>query len=508
MIYDIRSNGKEHGSVFTRSEIVSYIINSVGLTRKNNISTKKILDPAVGEGAFIIPIIQIIINTFKNDDQKIKLCLNNITAYEIDNIKYDRLMQKLNKLFNDNNLNGFEKYLRIFNEDYLLASSDKFDLVIGNPPYVRYDKIPANKIDFYRNLFSCFKYRCDLYILFFEKGLKSLKENGILSFICSDRWLNNQYGRPLRLTIKNNFSFKEIIRLNNFNPFHETVTTYPAIFTIVNSESYNTHYYIANSIQSLTLNNIEKSSSIIKFNNDGELELSNISHAFSTIEEQGFKIGIGVASGADKVFIVKKENINIENDILIPILTRKDVNDKGIDWHSNYIINPFDRKTKNLINLDNYPLLADYLNKNKEVLSGRHISKRNQKNWYRTIDRIDLDILKRPKLLIPDISVKNIIYFDDGKYYPHHNFYYIIGNNLNDLLVLMAFLSTDYVKNQIKEKCTLMNGGALRRQAQTLRKIKIPNINLLTQEKKLEIINAYKYHKMEIVEIIINTIAA
>jgi hypothetical protein len=502
MIYAHRSNGKEHGSVSTRPEIVDYILDSVNLFSDNDFYMKKILDPAVGAGAFIIPVIKKALEIFNGNNYKIKPFLKNISAYEIDPDKYSILLEKLISLFDHYKLHGYEKYLNLYNEDYLLANTNTFDIIIGNPPYVRYDKIPKNKIEYYKQLFSCFKYRCDIYVPFLEKGLKTLNKNGVLSFICPDRWLNNQYGKPLRLTIKNNFSYKEIIKLENFNPFNENVMAYPIIVTIENTKKRNNiYYYTANSAQSLNITNVKKFAKKINvINSDGELALSNINTSFLTIEEQGFKIGIGVASGADKVFIVNGEKNNIEREALIPLITRKDIDRENINWKNNYIINPFDMNTGKLIDLSKYPILENYLAINKDALTKRYIAKKDPNNWYRTIDRIDTAIINKPKLLIPDVSTKNNIYFDTGHYYPHHNFYYIIGGALDDLLILGAFLSTNFAIGQIKEKCTLMNGGALRRQAQTLRKIKTPNLQLLPHDTKNKILNAYKNKETKIIE--------
>ena len=215
----------------------------------------------------------------------------------------------------------------------------------------------------------------------------------------------------------------------------------------------------------------------------------NPSHTF--IEDQGFKIGIGVATGADKVFIVQGNMNNLEKEVLVPLITRKDVNETGIDWKDRFVINPFFNNSSSLINLDDYPNTKKYLNDHYSELAERHIAKKNSNNWYRTIDRIDTKLLTKPKLLIPDISTKNVIIYDKGNFYPHHNFYYITGGTEEDLLILRAILSSDFVKQQIAEKGLLMNGGALRWQAQTLRKVYIPNISLMNEEQKKEILLAY-----------------
>ncbi len=126
----------------------------------------------------------------------------------------------------------------------------------------------------YKSLYACFKNRCDLYIAFFEKGIKSLKQDGVLTFVCADRWLNNQYGTMLRKTIYYNFYFSDIIKINGFSPFNEEVIAYPAIFSIRNTEKGKTRYFIAERLEDLALSVVDKKSISIDFNDDGNLILT------------------------------------------------------------------------------------------------------------------------------------------------------------------------------------------------------------------------------------------
>lgn len=497
MIYGTRANGGEHGTVYTNIEVVDFILSLSGLNTLTDVLTKKILDPSVGEGAFVIPLIKRIFALTNGDEANIIIALKNITLVELDPTKIEILKTNIiSELCNTNTkYQTYIQYITIINDDYLTASTGRYDVIIGNPPYVRYDNIPVVKIEMYKRIFSCFKNRSDLYVLFIEKGIKSLTKNGILSFICADRWLNNQYGISLKKTIYNSFFFKDFIKIENFSPFSEEVIAYPAIFTIVNCEKTQSYYYTAKSKEDLNYNNYIETKIETSFDDNGNFIFSERNPSHMLIEEQGFKIGIGVATGADKVFILKDNLYNIEKEVLVPLLTRKDLSEKAINWNNRFVINPYFQNTTSLIDLDNYPNLKTYLNDHYKELLKRHIATKNNKNWFKTIDRIDITLIQKPKLLIPDISTKNMIYFDKGEYYPHHNLYYITGNSLEDLLILRAILSTDYVKEQIAEKGLLMNGGALRWQAQTLRKVYIPNISTMTNEQKKDILLAYESDK-------------
>lgn len=88
-----------------------------------------------------------------------------------------------------------------------------FDIVIGNPPYVRQEKIKDQKAAF-KKLYDCFTGTADLYVYFYERGIQLLNDGGIFSFITSNKWLITGYGEKLRIFLKAN---TRVRRLANFD---------------------------------------------------------------------------------------------------------------------------------------------------------------------------------------------------------------------------------------------------------------------------------------------------
>jgi len=488
MKYGTRNNGNPHGKVYTNENVVNFMLNNI-LQEHITLSDKVIIDPAVGSGAFLIPIIKKIQNECNDNINKINNALKNIYVFDIDENAIEELKQNIqNVILNEKSIN----FINISTNDYLLSDVPQADIIIGNPPYVRFDNIPEVQREKYNILYFTFSGRSDIYIPFIEKSLKHLKKNGILTFICADRWFNNSYGKKLRSLINHNYNLKSIYKINGFNPFEEDVIAYPSIFLIKNDSQKDGFIYSEiESVEHLVKREDRKSSKILSFDSNSNIEYDNYSTYLPSIEEQDFQIGIGVATGADKIFIIEDSGI-VEKEVLLPIITRKDIVNSKIVWKDRYLINTYSSRGKGLLDLNDYPNLNKYLENNKVALNKRHVAKKNSDNWYKLIDPIKSDLLTKPKLLIPDISTKNEIIFDKGNFYPHHNFYYITSNNITELLVLRSLLSTEFVKTQVASKGLLMNGGALRWQAQTLRKIHLPSIRNINKEVKDNLIKLYE----------------
>jgi len=494
---------EKRGAVFTRREVVEFILDLTGYTTAAALHKKHLLEPAFGEGAFLLVAVERLIDSYKSHATKhadtVVDLRDGIRAIELHQKSFVETRLKLRKLLREKGIanSATEKLLEawLIQGDYLLSDLPlQFTHIVGNPPYVRQELIPAVLLVEYRHRFDTIYDRADLYIPFIEKSLKLLESKGSVGFICSDRWMKNRYGGPLRKMVAKDFHLKYYVDMVETDAFHSEVSAYPAITVISREHSEATRIAhrpeidkdtlvkLAHEMRSRSLkpnSELHQVSGIMHGSEPWVLEsfdqlsvLRRLEASFPTLEETGCKVGIGVATGADKVYVGMYNELDVEKDRKLPLVMTRDIRAGKVEWHKNGVINPFDDDGV-LVNLKKYPKLAAYLNRHKAAICKRNVAKRNSERWYRTIDRIYPNLAQKPKLLIPDIKGEANIVYEEGKYYPHHNLYFITSDTW-DLKALQAVLLSDITRLFITTYSTKMRGGYLRFQAQYLRRICIP----------------------------------
>jgi hypothetical protein len=115
----------------------------------------------------------------------------------------------------------------------------------------------------------------------------------------------------------------------------------------------------------------------------------------------GTKVSIGVASGADKVYVTKDPTV-AEPDRILPLAMRRDLMSGTFEWQGNYLVNPW-ADDGSLVSLDEYPRMTAYLSKHPEIKE-RFVAKKAAGFWYRTIDKVDAKLTGKPKLLLQDMK--------------------------------------------------------------------------------------------------------
>lgn len=491
--YGQRRSGGQHGDVFTSPEVVSYMLDLVGYAADKDLSKTSILEPSCGEGEFVVEIIRRLLESSRRFGFDFETAfLSNVFAYDIDETKIASCRSRIAKIGLSLPLDG-----NIRQADFLTTNLQSFDVVVGNPPYIRYEQIPTDLLSNYKQQFHTFHYRADLYILFFEKTLKHLNPGGHHCLICSNRWLKNEYGKKLRGWIAQSFRLESIVSLEKAtDAFQEDVLAYPAITLITNKRPGTTFTFSElTTITQLGSDSGSELSSPISADWSSVFNRVQTDDTLVTIEEMGFLVGIGVATGADSIFIAKDLPSKVEKELLLPALNARDMSGNRLQWSGQYLLNPY-KPNGELISLEDYPQAAEYLISHREALQKRHVAKKNPGKWYKTIDRIVPALKDSPKVLLPDISGNQLIFVDEGHFYPQHNLYYITGGSLRQLQLLSAMLMSDYVKSQLLSITNCMNGGYPRWQSQYLRKLLMPDVNSIEESLAERLLGAYKAFDM------------
>jgi hypothetical protein len=441
-------------------------------------------------------------------------CAGATMAFELDDTSADKARAAVSAVLRS--VHASEHEIDILLEawirsgNYLLEAPTlpRADYVIGNPPYIRLEDMDDEAGRIYRATYRTMVGRADIYIAFFEAALRQLAPGGVCAFICADRWMLNQYGAQLRRFITASFAVEAVVEMHHAAAFESDVSAYPAVIVIRRdkqgpvvvaqageaAEATGTPALIGSirSVQNSTNDIAERPGLKVTrvanwFHGDepwsraSPEQLALLKHlecSFSPLEaeETGTKVGIGVATGLDDVFITT-ETTGIEESRLLPLAMASDVTSGQLRWSGHYLVNPW--TPDGLVDLTMFPKLRSYYAWHQERLMKRHVAKQRPRQWYRTIDRVNHQLTGRHKLYFPDI--KNVItpVLDDGHTYPHHNLYYVISDTW-DMEVLGGLLMSAVGQFFVASYGVRMRGGYLRFQAQYLRRIRVPSIGDMT----------------------------
>jgi len=230
----------DKGQIYTRPEVVEFMLTLLGLNTPEDFDSVRILEPSCGEGEFVVAIVDRLLN-LPRVRPTVKQLTNKLLAIDLVPSSLKIAKKKVAALLESRGYSENDVTLLLshwfHSTDFLLVNLDAdFTHIVGNPPYVRVESIPKRLLYEYRKRFATMTDRADLYIPFYEKCLSLLKKSGRLSFICTDRWTKNIYGKSLRGLISDKFSLELFIDLYGVEAFEVDVMTYPAITQIFNGK--------------------------------------------------------------------------------------------------------------------------------------------------------------------------------------------------------------------------------------------------------------------------------
>jgi hypothetical protein len=509
---------------------VELLLDLAGYGAGDNLVDALAVEPSAGEGAFLIAMARRLIASCDRQRRPFVDCSKSLVAYEIDDqsarAARASVIEALQSLSVDPETSRQLAESWIKTGDYLLDALrlPPADFVVGNPPYIRLEDMPAETASLYRGLYPTMTGRADIYIAFFEAALRQLAPGGVCTFICADRWMLNQYGADLRRLVTSRFGVQTVIEMHNADAFDEDVSAYPAISVIrrgpqgkvvvaraeapvepVDSRRLADYLKAAQTGRSIDPSPPIASAAVVESWFEGSdpwpcgsparlALLRRLEEQFPTLEDgEHTRVGIGVATGCDRVFITKDRSL-VEPDRLLPLAMASDTLTGRLNWSGHYLVDPWNHD--GLVNLSLYPRLRAYFEANQDALRQRHTAKKNPPGWYKTIDRVTHSLKERPKLYIPDIKDEFHPVLDQGETYPHHNLYHIVSD-IWDLEVLGGLLLSSVAQLFIEAYGVRMRGGYLRFQAQYLRRIRIPDPRAIGPEQARRLVHAFRIRDRE-----------
>lgn len=502
----------EYGAVFTRRWVVELILDLVGYTADRDLAALQAVEPACGSGAFLGPMVERLIRSCKAHHREVSAATSAIRACDLRPSSVTESRHAVQERLVSGGLPAeaaqalAERW--VTHDDFLLngGSDGTADFVVGNPPYIRLESVAPFRSEAYRRVCSTMGGRSDVYVGFFEVGLNALRPGGALGFICADRWMRNQYGQRLRIMVAAGFCVEAVIEMHDVDAFDEEVSAYPSV-TILRREKQGPAIVAtahdgfdqsaarrvrlwASRKSDLRMSDPAFEAARLPAWFDGASSwptgsperlalVAQLERDLPPLEDgnTATRVGIGVATGADRVFVTKNAAI-VEDTRLLPLAMGRDTLSGRLDWSGHFLVNPWDGDTGALVSLDDYPRLREYFDSNASALRKRNVAGRRPQQWFRTIDRVDHSLTSKPKLLIPDIKAEIHPVLDSGLLYPHHNLYWV-ASDLWDPEILGGLLLSGVAQMFVECYAVRMRGGYLRFQAQYLRRIRVPRLDLL-----------------------------
>ena len=355
-----------------------------------------------------------------------------------------------------------------------------FDVVIGNPPYVKLETIKEQSQQLEKYNFETFDKRGDLYVLFVEKGFNILKPKGVLSYIMPNKWLQAGYGQPLR----SYFLTKALHQLIDFGDIQifQGATTYPIIFVASNNspekefkvavlqsaKATDFETNVSLSFEWYKTSSFDENTWVISSKSDKNL-LTRLEDKFVSLDEftEGKSLR-GVLTGLTNAFIIDqntRDSIVAEDansvKLIHPVLRGRDIKPFHGKLSGVYMICTFPSLN---IDIDKYPGIKNhFLNFGKSKLeqSGQKGSRKKTSNkWFETQDAIGYwKDFQKPKIMYQVFQVKPCFIYDDLGLYCNDSMWIIPTENRTLAGVLNSkmgwWLTTKYC-TQIQNGCQLI----------------------------------------------------
>lgn len=458
------------------------------------------------------------------DDENLKFFVSaNLTLFDFDEKEatkeFANLKKEYDNIFNLESNHPFEwcfEFPEILDDD---GNFKGFDLIIGNPPYIRQEELKELKPHLAKN-YKVYKGTSDIYTYFYELGFNVLKDNGVLSYITSNKYTRAGYGEALREFLLKNVKVLECTDLNGIKVF-DSATVDTSILCFEKSKSKDNKFkYLALSNEILktcaydiglykdfaefSQNSLSKESFTFSDENTSALK-AKIERIGTPLKEwQGLNIYRGILTGYNEAFIITTEKRNeilanckdeAEKErtakLIRKMLRGRDIKRYSYEWAGLWVINTHNGyKSKNgekteAINIEHYPSLKKYFDEfypQLEKRADKGLTPYNLRNC------AYIEEFEKEKIVYPCIMAKEPCFSYETSFAFAMAPANIITSNSDILKYILAFLNSDFIYLMLRK---FYMGGGIEGELKTnnLEKLPIPKINSKNQKLADELIN-------------------
>ncbi len=364
------------------------------------------------------------------------------------NEKVDKLTKEINKLeteieeIKNNKIfeNAFEwrfEFPEVLNEEGAFVG---FDVVIGNPPYIRQEEFSEIK-PYLKSRFQIYHSFADLLTYFVELSHNIMKDNGLFQFIISSKFTRAGYGSVMREFLSMNTTMTHFIDFGG-KPIFDEATVDAAIIGFIKTKPSNDSVLIYRKVEKsddvlIGFEDYIKSNAVLypvnslsdevwSFDNPKMISIINkIANKGTPLSEWDITINFGIKTGYNKAFIIdeekRKELLEADpksEEIIKPLLRGRDIQKYTADEAVKWVISTFPRKK---IDIENYPSVKDYLlsfGKTIHQTGEKNSRKKTSHKWFETQDNIAFwEDFEKPNLVWKRIgSILRFCYDETGAY--------------------------------------------------------------------------------------------
>lgn len=417
--------------------MVREILDAVGWKDCHDLAGYRLLEPAAGDGAFVAEAARRLVISCKKRGipPTFRVLKDRIVAYEIHPREARkaraRTIKEMRALGVRHRTSKALAQAWVRSQDFLLAKHvpATFTHAVGNPPYIRWGKIPDKLRTDYSKCLPRGLVGGDIFVPFLDRALEQLLPGGRCGFLCSDRWRYMQFAQSFRAKWVPQLEILSEQSVLAINAYVECVDAYPSILIA----------------RRITIRNIVAAPAV---------------RLRKTIKELGFKVKVGPALGHTAAFVLGENDERVEKKLLQPWIDTSEIFDDSIVWQRRHVI-VMHNEDGTLIDIKKFPLVMKRLKRFKFDLSKRSIV-RNGAEWFRPIDRIRRADWMLPKLLVPEIAKVPRLALDRSGAIPSHGVYAIFGPDNDGTDALHEQLAAGGLARALEGLAPKIKGGYVR----------------------------------------------